>query len=120
MRIALDLAMHPATDLSVADEVREAAESGNEELRRSPRSDWFVRHRLARLAREAQHACNGRPAGCVGGRNASTSRERLTPAPCGVADPLSGDPLRRDSAVDVARSASWPLVDRQGEAFGPR
>jgi myo-inositol catabolism protein IolH len=43
VKIALDPAMYHA-DLSVADEVRKAAELGYEHLELSPRSDWFFWH----------------------------------------------------------------------------
>ena len=44
VKIALDPAMYHA-DLSVADEVRKAAELGYEYLELSPRPDWFFWHR---------------------------------------------------------------------------
>ena len=43
VKIALDPAMYHA-DLSVADEVRKAAELGYEYLELSPRQDWFFWH----------------------------------------------------------------------------
>jgi myo-inositol catabolism protein IolH len=43
IKIALDPAMYHA-DMSVADEVRKAAELGYEHLELSPRSDWFFWH----------------------------------------------------------------------------
>ena len=44
VKIALDPPMYHA-DLSVADEVRKAADLGYEYLELSPRADWFFWHR---------------------------------------------------------------------------
>lgn len=52
MRIALDPAMYHA-ELSVADEVRRAAELGYRYLELSPRPDWFFWHRYPKADREA-------------------------------------------------------------------
>lgn len=52
MRIALDPAMYHA-GLSVAEEVRKAAELGFEYLELSPRADWFFWHRYPKADRDA-------------------------------------------------------------------
>lgn len=52
MKIALDPAMYHA-ELSVADEVRRAAELGYRYLELSPRADWFFWHRYPKADREA-------------------------------------------------------------------
>ena len=60
VKIALDPAMYHA-DLSVADEVRKAAELGYEYLELSPRADWFFWHRYpkadAAAIAEVKKAC---------------------------------------------------------------
>lgn len=52
MKIALDPAMYHA-ELSVADEVRRAAELGYRYLELSPRADWFFWHRYPKADRDA-------------------------------------------------------------------
>jgi myo-inositol catabolism protein IolH len=52
VKIALDPAMYHA-ELSVADEVRKAAELGYRHLELSPRPDWFLWHRHPKADREA-------------------------------------------------------------------
>ncbi|HEV7787456.1 MAG TPA: sugar phosphate isomerase/epimerase [Pseudonocardia sp.] len=52
MKIALDPAMYHA-EMSVADEVRKAAELGYRHLELSPRADWFLWHRYPKADREA-------------------------------------------------------------------
>ncbi|MGH7746710.1 MAG: sugar phosphate isomerase/epimerase family protein [Candidatus Dormibacteria bacterium] len=52
MKIALDPAMYHA-EMSVADEVRKAAELGYRHLELSPRADWFFWHRYPKADREA-------------------------------------------------------------------
>jgi myo-inositol catabolism protein IolH len=52
VKIALDPAMYHA-EMSVADEVRKAAELGYRHLELSPRADWFLWHRYPKADREA-------------------------------------------------------------------
>jgi myo-inositol catabolism protein IolH len=52
VKIALDPAMYHA-EMSVADEVRKAAELGYRHLELSPRADWFFWHRYPKADREA-------------------------------------------------------------------
>ena len=52
VRIALDPAMYHA-QLSVADELRKAADLGYEHLELSPRADWFFWHRYPKADDDA-------------------------------------------------------------------
>jgi myo-inositol catabolism protein IolH len=52
VKIALDPAMYHA-EMSVADEVRKAAQLGYRHLELSPRADWFFWHRYPKADREA-------------------------------------------------------------------
>ena len=64
VKIALDPAMYHAT-MSVADELRKAADLGYEYLELSPRADWFFWHRYPK----ADSAMIAEPALAYGGHD---------------------------------------------------